>query len=193
MVWPAASAARIPSSSAVGAGNCAGSKSPTVRLQISAPLALSARIWAAMRKISDPTTPRARSDNDASVVAASPSLPTRSMRGVSHADRQSGAPARRRRAGYFAGAGTAAAGSQVRWRLQISVGSQAGLHCGMHCPAWQANPGEQIGAQLASEPHRPAAAARARRWDGAGASLRTATVAEMNIPAPSGLIPSLKP
>jgi hypothetical protein len=76
--------------------------------------------------------------------------------------------------------------------LQISVGSQAGLHCGVHCPAWQANPGEQIGVQLATaaSPDGTAVAAPAEVGE---ASLRTATVAEMNIPAPSGLIPSLKP
>ena len=88
-------------------------------------------------------------------------------------------------------------GSQVRWRLQISVASQAGLHCGIHCPAWQENPGEQIGTQLASGASATGAiaagaAVTARGLDG-GRSLRRATVAEMNIPAPSGLIPSLKP
>jgi hypothetical protein len=59
----------------------------------------------------------------------------------------------------------------------------------MHCPDSQAKPGEQIGAQTAPE-DTPAGAALGL---GAGASPRRATVAEMNIPAPSGLIPSLKP
>ena len=114
---------------------------------------------------------------------------------------RTGRPARwipRQRAGYLAEAGVAAAGSQVRWRLQTSVGSHAGLHCGMQCPAWQANPGEQIGAQLASGASAPAEALAAGvavtvLGLDAGTSLRRATVAEMNIPAPSGLIPSLKP
>ena len=74
---------------------------------------------------------------------------------------------------------------------QISVGSQAGLHCGTHCPAWQANPGEQIGAQLASGAWTTGAAVgtavevTALELTGR-TSLRWATVAEMNIPAPSG-------
>jgi len=97
-----------------------------------------------------------------------------------------------RRADYFAEAGAAGAGSQVRWRSQISVGSQAGLHCGMHWPAWQANPGEQIGVQLAAE--APSAGPVGTALGLAGEmSLRAATVAVMNIPAPSGVIPSLKP
>ena len=104
----------------------------------------------------------------------------------------SGCSARLRRAVHFAGAGAAAAGSQVRWRLQISVGSQAGLHCGVHRPAWQAKPGEQIGVQLAAE--APSAGPVVTAVGLAGEmSLRAATVAEMNIPAPSGLIPSFKP
>jgi hypothetical protein len=89
-------------------------------------------------------------------------------------------------------AGEAGAGWQVRWRSQISVGSQAGLHWGMHCPAWQAKPGEQIGVQLAADAPLAGPVATALGL-AAGASLRAATVAEMNIPAPSGLIPSLKP
>ena len=62
----------------------------------------------------------------------------------------------------------------------------------MHWPAWQAKPGEQIGVQpAASSAVRVTALAE---LDLAGeTSLRAATVAEMNIPAPSGLIPSLNP
>jgi hypothetical protein len=112
------------------------------------------------------------------------------MRAVSHADWQSGA-AERRTARYCGDVGTEPAGWQVRWRLQISVGSQAGLHWGMHCPAWQAKPGEQIGVQPAAT---WSAGGGAALGELAGAtSLRAATVAEMNIPAPSGLIPSLNP
>ena len=73
-----------PSSSSAGAGNCAGSKSPTVRLQISAPFAFRARISAAMRRISEPITPRARSPSDASTRAGSPSLPLRSIEPLSY-------------------------------------------------------------------------------------------------------------
>jgi hypothetical protein len=62
----------------------------------------------------------------------------------------------------------------------------------MHRPASQANPGEQIGAQLAQAASAGGAAVAAMAEVGE-ASPRTATVAEMNIPAPSGLIPSLNP
>jgi hypothetical protein len=80
-------------------------------------------------------------------------------------------------ADYFAEPGAGAAGSQVLWRLQISVGSQAGLHSGMHCPALQ------------PAPVAPSAGAGVPALELAGeASLRTATDAEMNIPAPSGLM-----
>src|SRR5262245_5575780 len=47
-------------------GKYAESKSPTVRLQMTAPLALSARIWAEILRISEPTMPRARDDTPAS-------------------------------------------------------------------------------------------------------------------------------
>jgi hypothetical protein len=78
--------------------------------------------------------------------------------------------------------------------LQISVDSQAGLHSGMHCPAWQANPGEQIGTQLVAGASTIGTTVAAPALaGGAPARLRRATVAEMNIPAPSGLIPSLNP
>ncbi len=43
----------------------------------------------------------------------------------------------------------------MRRRVQISPASHDGLHCGTHWPAWQANPGEQIGTQAASR-DRPA-------------------------------------
>src|SRR6266478_2702924 len=45
---------------------------------MTAPRAFMARISAAMRKISEPTTPRASSDSDPSTVAASPRWPVRS-------------------------------------------------------------------------------------------------------------------
>jgi hypothetical protein len=79
--------------------------------------------------------------------------------------------------------------------LQISVGSQAGLHWGTHCPAWQAKPGEQMGVQPAeTSAGGGATAVPPPELELAGeASLRRAAVAEMNIPAPSGLIPSLNP
>lgn len=86
------------------------------------------------------------------------------------------------------------AGSQERWRLQISVGSQAGLHCGVQCPAVQANPGEQIGTQLVAGASTIGATVPTPALaGGAPTRFRRATVAEMNMPAPSGLIPSLNP
>ena len=76
--------------------------------------------------------------------------------------------------------------------MQISVASQAGLHCAMHCPTWQANPGEQIGVQPAPADSSTGLAVLAPELAGE-ASRRTATDAEMSIPAPSGVMPSAKP
>ena len=51
-------------------GNWRESKSPIVRLQTGRPVACSARISPAMRRISEPTTPRASGDRPASAFSA---------------------------------------------------------------------------------------------------------------------------
>ena len=111
-----------------------------------------------MRKISDPTTPRARSDNDASTVAASPSLPTRSMR-ASIARRRSAESAGRRRSRL--------AGERPR-RARRCGGdcrspSARRRDCTAECIArpGRQTPGEQIGVQAAG-PASVVAAGRVR-------------------------------
>ena len=81
-----------------GRGTARGSKSPTVRLQTGfAACAFSARISAAMRRISEPITPRARSPSDASTRAGSPSLPLRSIEPLSYNRSHAHRPANRDR------------------------------------------------------------------------------------------------
>jgi hypothetical protein len=85
---------------------------------------------------------------------------------------------------YLAGV----AGSQTRFRVQISPASQAGLHCGSQTPTLHAKPGEQIGLQ-ASAPAAPNAgigAAAAGAGTGAAAAgwrgIRRANVALSAVP-----------
>ena len=60
------------SSNRAGIGNCAVSKSPTVRLQTCSPAAIILRMFAAILRISEPTNPRTLSDNDRSTREGSP-------------------------------------------------------------------------------------------------------------------------
>src|ERR1039458_1443434 len=68
-VWPGSSASRVPSRSSFGIGKYLGSKSPIVRSQTGRPFACIARISPAMRRISEPTTPRASAESPASLFS----------------------------------------------------------------------------------------------------------------------------
>ncbi len=69
-MWPSARARRVASSSSAGIGKKVGSKSPTVRLQMVAPLAFRPRISEAILRISEPMTPRARLDKPLSASSS---------------------------------------------------------------------------------------------------------------------------